>query len=293
MALANRRVGPGTAAIIALVAGVALAAHGDTSTANAQPRPRAGAAGRAYAKLPAGQVYVVQPGECLERIARRHGLTTQALAKANGLDPEGLLRAGQYLRIPPAPSPQRPAKPEPRWYTVRKGDSLWLLAKRLGTTPGAIAAENGLRPTAKLRIGQRLRLPGQAKAQAQPAAANAQPNLVETALKYRGVRYRYGGVTTRGMDCSGLVYRVLASHGIRAPHNSRALYRLGKSVAREDLQAGDLVFFHTRGRGISHVGIYLGDGKFIHASSAKGRVRVDRLDEGYYARRYVGARRVS
>jgi cell wall-associated NlpC family hydrolase len=95
------------------------------------------------------------------------------------------------------------------------------------------------------------------------------------------------------MDCSGLVYRVLASHGIRAPHNSRALYRLGKSVAREDLQAGDLVFFHTRGRGISHVGIYLGDGKFIHASSAKGRVRVDRLDEGYYARRYVGARRVS
>jgi cell wall-associated NlpC family hydrolase len=95
------------------------------------------------------------------------------------------------------------------------------------------------------------------------------------------------------MDCSGLVARVLNSHGITAPHNSRALYRLGKAVARKDLRSGDLVFFHTRGRGISHVGIYMGGGKFVHASSGKGRVRVDTLDEGYYARRYVGARRVS
>lgn len=289
--LPNRRVGPGIAVIIALVIGAALAAHGDTSTANVQPRPRAGAAGRAHAKRPAGQVYVVQPGECLERIARRNGLTTQALAKANGLDPDGMLLAGQYLAIPAAPASLPEAKPQPRWYTVKKGDSLWLLSKRLGTTSGAIASANGLRPTAKLRIGQRLRIPGQAKVQV-GAAASANSSLVETALKYRGVRYRYGGITTRGMDCSGLVYRVLNTHGISAPHNSRALYRLGKPVARKDLEADDLVFFRTRGRAISHVGIYIGDGKFVHASSSKGRVRVDRLDEGYYQRRYVGARRV-
>jgi len=256
-------------------------------------RPRAGAAGRAYAKRSTGRVYVVQPGECLERIARRHGITTGSLARANGLDPDGLLRAGQYLRIPSAPASQPVAKPQPRWYTAKRGDSLWLLAKRLGTTTHAIAAANGIRSTSKLRIGQRLRLPNKsAKTQAKPAAATTKPGLVETALKYRGVRYRYGGVTTRGMDCSGLVYRVLSSHGIAAPHNSRALYRLGKAIARKDLRSGDLVFFHTRGRGISHVGMYIGGGKFVHASSGKGRVRVDQLDEGYYARRYVGARRV-
>ena len=290
--LFGRRVVPGIAVIIALVIGAALAAHGDTSTATVQPRTRAGAAGRAHAKRPAGQVYVVQPGECLERIARRHGITTQALAKANGLDPDRMLLAGQYLTIPAAAASPPEAKPQPRWYTVKKSDSLWRLAKRFGTTPGAIASANGLRPTAKLLIGQRLRISDQAKVQV-GAAASSNSSLVETALEYRGVRYRYGGITTRGMDCSGLVYRVLNTHGISAPHNSRALYRLGKSVARKDLEAGDLVFFHTRGRGISHVGIYIGDGKFVHASSGKGRVRVDRLDEGYYARRYVGARRVS
>lgn len=293
MALSNRRVGPEIAVIVALAIGAALGAHGDTSTGSAQPRPRAGAGGRAYASRTTGRVYVVQPGECLERIARRHGLTTQALAKANGLDPDGLLLAGQYLRIPSPPASRPVAKPQPRWYTVKKGDSLWLLAKRLGTTPGAIASANGLRPTARLRIGQRLRLPERAKAPAPPAAAKPKPSLVDTALRYRGVRYRYGGVTTRGMDCSGLVYRVLNTHGINAPHNSRALYKLGKAVARKELQAGDLVFFRTRGRGISHVGIYIGDGKFVHASSSKGRVRVDTLNQGYYARRYVGARRVS
>ena len=203
-----------------------------------------------------------------------------------------MLRAGQYLRIPAASS-QHPAKSEPRWYTVKRGDSLWLLAKRHGTTQRSLASLNGLGSEARLRVGQRLRLPGGEKLQARPAPAAPKPTLVETALKYRGVRYRYGGITTRGMDCSGLVSRVLNSHGIAAPHNSRALYRLGKSVARKDLRSGDLVFFNTRGRGISHVGICIGDGKFVHASSGKGSVRVDRLDDGYYARRYVGARRVS
>jgi len=85
---------------------------------------------------------------------------------------------------------------------------------------------------------------------------------------------------------------VLLSHGIKAPHSSRQLYKLGKPVSRDQLQPGDLVFFNTNGRGISHVGIYIGDQKFVHASSAGGKVRVDPLDTGYYQRRYVGARRV-
>ena len=236
---------------------------------------------------------MVQPGECLERIARRSGLSTGALASANGLQPDAQLRAGQRLRVPRAGRHQRAPQPEKRHYTVRRGDSLWLIAKRFGTTVHAIAALNGIRSTARLRVGQRLVISGQARPTPQVGAAKAKGGLVEAALRYRGVRYRYAGTTTRGMDCSGLVYRVLSSKGIAAPHNSRALYRLGKPVARQALRSGDLVFFNTRGGGISHVGIYIGDGKFVHASSGKGRVRVDRLDNGYYARRYVGARRVS
>jgi len=254
----------------ALVIGAALVANSDSSPTVAAPdlhRPVAGAAGRLY----------------------RQG----TLGDAQAIRPEAKPPAPRPVTGPPAPKPRAAAKPQERWYTVKRGDSLWLVANRFGTTPHVIAELNGIRPTAKLRIGQRLRIAGRAEPKAQARAAKPDNGLVETALSYRGVRYRYAGTTTRGMDCSGLVSRVLNTHGIAAPHNSRALYRLGKSVARDKLRSGDLIFFHTRGRGISHVGIYIGDGKFVHASSARGRVRVDRLDDGYYARRYVGARRVS
>jgi len=295
--LSNRRFVEAIAVIIALTIGAALVGSGDTSPtvgARVQPSPRAGAAGRlSGARQAGGAAYLVRPGDCLERIARRNAISVAGLAKANGIGPEATLIAGQHLTIPAAPKPQRAPTPEQRRYTVRRGDSLWLVAKRLGTTPKALAALNGMRSTARLRAGQRLRIAGEAKPQSKATAASTDDSLVETALRYRGVRYRYGGITTRGMDCSGLVYRVLNIHGIDAPHNSRALYRLGKPVARKNLRSGDLVFFNTRGRGISHVGIYIGDSKFVHASSGKGWVRVDRLDEGYYARRYVGARRVS
>ncbi len=291
--LFDARVGRQIAVIGALVLGAVLIANSDTSpAASAGPRPVAGGAGRLRGQRSTGG-YIVQPGECLEWIALRNGLSTEALAKANGLRPEAQLWVGQPLAIPTRPEPSKPA---PALYTVKRGDSLWLVAKRNRTTPRAIAALNGIRSTSKLRAGQRLKLPGRAhpKAAAQPTAKPQQAsNLVETALRYRGVRYRYAGTTTRGMDCSGLVSRVLNSNGIAAPHNSRALYRLGKSVAKASLRSGDLVFFSTRGRGISHVGIYIGDGKFVHASSGQGRVRVDTLMDGYYSRRYVGARRVS
>jgi cell wall-associated NlpC family hydrolase len=94
------------------------------------------------------------------------------------------------------------------------------------------------------------------------------------------------------MDCSGLIARVLMAHGIRAPHSSRALSRMGKAVGLRELKAGDLVFFRTRGRRISHVGMYVGDGKFVHAASHVRRVVVEKLNGGCYERRFVCARRV-
>ena len=125
------------------------------------------------------------------------------------------------------------------------------------------------------------------------AVADGQPAVVRRALGYLGTRYRYGASGARGFDCSGFTSYIYRQHGISLPHNSAAQYRVGKPVSRSELRPGDLVFFRTRGSRISHVGIYIGNGKFVHASSARGRVRVDTLTSGYYHQRYVGARRIS
>jgi cell wall-associated NlpC family hydrolase len=115
--------------------------------------------------------------------------------------------------------------------------------------------------------------------------------IASTALAFRGTPYSRGGLSSRGMDCSGLVVRTLALRGIaNAPHNSAALYRLGTKVSYAAMQPGDVLFFNCHGRGISHVGIYIGNNRFVHASSKSG-VRVDAI-AGYYKPRLVGARRI-
>jgi cell wall-associated NlpC family hydrolase len=115
-------------------------------------------------------------------------------------------------------------------------------------------------------------------------------SVVRVAYAYRGARYRSGGSSASGFDCSGFVKFVYASHGIKLPHSSRAMFNYGTPVAKSNLKPGDLVFFSYGRRGISHVGIYAGSGKFIHASTHSTGVRVDSLNS--YHRRYVGARRL-
>ncbi|REK69475.1 C40 family peptidase [Paenibacillus paeoniae] len=109
-----------------------------------------------------------------------------------------------------------------------------------------------------------------------------------------GTRYSYGGTTTKGFDCSGFTSYVFNKMGIDLPRRSADQANAGTKVAKADLQPGDLVFFDTSGKnngGISHVGIYVGDGNFAHASTSKG-VIIEKLDSSYYKPRYVTAARV-
>jgi hypothetical protein len=116
--------------------------------------------------------------------------------------------------------------------------------------------------------------------------------IVKTARSFRGVPYRWGGASPdRGVDCSGLAMAVYRLNGLKLPRTSRGQYNTGTCVDKNNLSAGDLVFFETAEKGnISHVGIYVGNGNFVHAPSSGKKVREDRLSNKYYRERYVGAR---
>jgi cell wall-associated NlpC family hydrolase len=126
-------------------------------------------------------------------------------------------------------------------------------------------------------------------------AATDRSEALLQALSALGTSYHYGGDTyATGFDCSGLVAHVfLEAYGIRLPHSARAQSRLGTPVSLADLQAGDLVFYNTEHRPYSHVGIYLGDGEFIHAPKTGTRVRVEEMSNPYWASHYDGARRIA
>jgi len=127
----------------------------------------------------------------------------------------------------------------------------------------------------------------------EPAGGKAErERLLATALDLLGTPYRYGGRSPReGFDCSGFVQYIHRQAGIAVPRTTRAQYNASRPVSRRRLQPGDLVFFRIDGRRISHVGIYLGEGRFIHAPSSGKRVSTARLDDPYWRRHYSGAGR--
>lgn len=122
-------------------------------------------------------------------------------------------------------------------------------------------------------------------------SASAHSVLEETVEELIGTPYKWAGMSTSGFDCSGFTTYVFKQFEVELSRTSGSQALEGTAVTKDQLRSGDLVFFNTSGKSISHVGIYLGDDEFVHSASDKGVIK-SKLSESYYAKRYVTARRV-
>jgi len=175
------------------------------------------------------------------------------------------------------------------WYHLRfpKGTEGWVRGDMLQAAAMKIAKHR----RSTIHVAMSHATPSSSDNGYRLASDTSQQKVIDTAKKYRGVRYVWGSASRSGTDCSGFALQVYRSQGIRLPRTSTQQATVGRAVHGQ-LQAGDLVFFKTtRTSRISHVGIYVGNGKFIHASSGGGHVQVNSLREGYYRNRFATARR--
>ena len=199
-------------------------------------------------------------------------------------------------------------------YVVQKGDSLNSISKKVGLSIKEIMNRNGLH-TSGLKVGQILVLPrdasqpddeaeelgdGDEPAETEPATSaplakwsNPEERglLVRVAKVFLGVPYKLGGSTLKGIDCSALVKKIYEVFNIQLPRTAREQFTAGKRVEKDQLEEGDLVFFRRAGNR-AHVGIYVGDNQFIHASSSSREVRIDHLNVPYYSERFLRGVRV-
>jgi cell wall-associated NlpC family hydrolase len=265
----------------------------------------------------------IKAGDTLWSLAKKYHTTSKAIARASGISENATLALGKNLVVPGKTPSKRTSKrshsrPQAQSSGVilvhtacdnaclRSGpgtEHSKIAVLQAGTTAKRLARKDNwlkialrdgrcgyvYRPLIDLGPGST----GWGAAEAgETADSSGESRLIQSALACRGARYRRGGTSRGGFDCSGFTRYVFAKYGVNLPHSSAAQSHVGTPVAKSDLRQGDLVFFQTYRRGISHVGIYIGDGRFVHASTHGRGVTVDSLSAAYYAPRYRGARRV-
>lgn len=217
--------------------------------------------------------YVVKQKDTLAGIARRTGVSVTELQRINGL-PGSALKIGQKLSLRKpgpaehAPLPALTAADEPEMEdagSVVTADQAWAEINKRKRENEALLGKWSTPDEPKL--------------------------LVKAAMGFLGAPYRLGGFSAAGIDCSGLVKKIYQFFDIDLPRTAFEQSHVGMRVMRDDLSEGDLIFFNTRRR-FGHVGIYIGDNKFVHAASRKRGVRVDSLDTPYFDKRFIRAVRL-
>lgn len=245
------------------------------------------------------ELYCVQKGDCLSTIAARFGITVQELIEMNTLQsdllkPGDMLAVGQISGSPSTASVTTAATLETTEYTVQNGDCLSGVAASTGNTIAELITLNQLEndliyPGQKLMVS----MTGSPEVSRSGGGSVDRSRIVETAARYLGTPYKYGGNSPGGFDCSGFVQYILNNCGYSVPRTASAQKQMGQSIGRDELLPGDLVFFACWSSGVDHVGIYTGDNKFIHSSSPRsGGVIYSSLNESFYARTYVAATRI-
>jgi peptidoglycan DL-endopeptidase LytE len=295
-----------------------------------------------FATISSANQYVVKKGDNLRIISKKTGVSIQEIQKANGLKGTAL-KLKQVLTIPEKGTASKTKvaskkniKSNPAaYYTVKKGDTPALIAKKTGTPIKQIMAMNKLRAKG-LRVGQRLvlakaaHIPEKETVKEEPKVlvsnddeeldeediASNTDNIdlnkvslrhsellgkwgspderrlfVKVATGFLGAPYRLGGSTVRGIDCSAFVRKMYQLFDISLPRTAHEQSNVGQSVDKKELLEGDLVFFRTR-KPVGHVGIYVGNNEFVHASSRDRSVRIDNLDSPYFNKRFIRAVRV-
>jgi LysM repeat protein len=258
--------------------------------------------------------YTVKPGNSLSRISKSSGVSAEVLKKANGLEGDG---KGEKRTVGTVERYSVGTES----YMVRKGDSLFSISKRVGLSVEEIRRMNRLR-SAVLKVGQALTLPktrpreeakeldsseesiakrqaegeGGKQEVAEPLGKWSNPeerNLFVRVVKtFLGAPYRLGGSTSKGIDCSGFVKKIYEVFNVHLPRTVKEQFQVGKKVGKDELEEGDLVFFKTRRSNNGHVGIYIGNNEFVHASRFNKEVKVDNLNTPYFNRCFLKGVRV-
>lgn len=231
----------------------------------------------------ADTVYSVRPGDTLAKVAKAHSVTLDQLLKANpALRDESKFEVGVFVIIPDG------------------DDSKDTRKERVASAPRATAVRiegrvdgNTARESADDEDEYVLDRSGsyQRRLSLSSRRGKILSGVTKAATQYMGTPYVFGGTSHSGIDCSGFTMRVFEFVGIKLPRTADVQYNVGSAVARGKEQPGDLVFFETYCPGPSHVGIYLGAGRFVHASSSRG-VTIGSLSDSYFGPRYLGAKRV-
>ncbi|MGA7827714.1 MAG: NlpC/P60 family protein [Geobacteraceae bacterium] len=219
-------------------------------------------------------VYKVRKGDTLYRIARKAGLSVDELKRINGMSGNSI-KPGKILSFRASEPAQEIAEKPTRSFTVRNTE---LFSNE--DYERTLAELTDSDPDKSVDLGDDLAL-----------STDATKRLKKSAYSFLGTRYRFGGTTRNGIDCSSFVQHVFRALDIQLPRTAREQFRTGEPVTSCDLQKGDLLFFRTYAPFPSHVGIYLGNNKMIHASSSFHKVVISSMNTPYFKSRFIGAKR--